>query len=46
MREGPVALCDGNPQRSRQENGKIERGQEIQNMRLTRYKTAMDATTL
>jgi hypothetical protein len=23
-----------------------ERGQEIQNMRLTRYKTAMDATTL
>lgn len=42
MREGPVALCDGDPQRNAlgRKTAKIERGQE-QNMRLARYKTAM-----
>jgi len=28
MKNGPVALCDGNQARSRQENERFERGQE------------------
>jgi uncharacterized membrane protein len=31
MKNGPVALCDGNQARSRQENGRFERGQEYKN---------------
>jgi len=37
---GRIVRRQSATQRSRQENGKIERGQE-QNMRLARYKTAM-----